>query len=120
MNRTVVLGLVPSPSDAESAVNNLTEQGVSERSISVITADPSDARAIIDDSGPLRGTTRETVTDHLAALGVTEADAYAAAIDGGQALLAISVSTEMQASAEDTLRSYRAQRLTAVPDGGKR
>lgn len=113
---TFVLGLLPTASDAESAVNNLTEEGFSERSISVVLERAADARAIIADGGPLRGATGGDLAGRLSALGVPppEAEQYAAGVQGGQALLAISAGGDAAEAAKETLQSYQAQRLQVV------
>lgn len=116
MRRPIVLGLLPNPSDAEATVNNLVEQEVSQRSISVVTASAADARAIIDDAGPLVGATAATLTDRLTELSVPSADAeaYAEAVLAGQALIAVSVSPTTEQAVVDTLRSDGAQRVQSI------
>jgi hypothetical protein len=113
---TIVLGLLPTAYDAESAVNNLTEQEVSQRNISVILKNEADARAIISDGGPLRGASVADLEARLTAIGVPaqEAGQFAQGVQSGQALLAISASGGAADAAKATLQSYNAQWLQEV------
>lgn len=119
MAREVLVGIVSSPSDAESVVNNLTEQGFSQRTLSVVTANEDDARAIIGDGGPLRGATVDTLAGRLQSLGMSSADAeaYSGAARRGAAVLAIAVSPDTEEAAGETLRTAGAQRIQTIGGG---
>lgn len=116
MKGKVVLGLLATGSDAESAVNNLTEEGVSERSISVVMANEADARAIADDAGPLKGATAGDLEERLTGLGLSAGDAgqLSQGVQGGEALLAITASDALQSAITETLTSYNAQHVQTV------
>jgi hypothetical protein len=111
---STIVGLLGGAGDAESAVNNLTEQGVGERSISVILASEADARAIIADGGPLRGVAAADLAARLSALGVNDGQAYEQAIRTGAALIAVTAAGGLAASVRETLVGYNAQRLQEV------
>jgi hypothetical protein len=111
---STVVGLLASASDAESAVNNLAEQGVAERVISVVLASEADARAIIADGGPLRGATADGLAARLSTLGVNDGQAYAQAVRAGAALIAVTASGGLATSVRETLAGYNAQRLQEV------
>lgn len=109
-----IIGLLASPADAESTVNNLTEQGIGEHSISVVLANEGDARAIIPDGGPLRGATVQSLAARLSALGVAEAEAYQQAVSGGSACVAVAASGGLASSAQQTLAGYQAQLVQEI------
>lgn len=113
----VIVGVVPNPSDAESAINNLTEQGVSQRSISLVTADETDARAVIDDGGPLKGTTVATLQARLQKAGMTpeETATYTTGMQSGGALLAVHVGSDEVDSVMQSLHDAGASRTDVLP-----
>ena len=114
MSRGIVLGIVPSGSAAESAVDNLTEQDFSERNISVIMRNESDARAIAGDRGPLQGVTASDLPARLNSLGLTQVDDYTAAVDEGQALIAVIAHGDDADAVKATLASYSARNVQEV------
>lgn len=112
-----IVGVVPSPGDAESAVNNLTEAGIHERAISLVTANQDDARAVIDDGGPLAGVTVRTLADHLTHLGLSSATAasYAGRVEEGNALLAVHAPPQGAQSVAQSLRDAGADETVTLP-----
>src|SRR4051812_18303550 len=92
----LLLGLVPNASNAESAINDFVEAGVSERRISIVMSDESVARAIAPDTGALRGANSSDVLTRLTGLGMTPdaAKVYADGLLGGQVLIAVEVEGE--------------------------
>lgn len=119
MAGSVVLGVVGSPSDAESVVNDLTEQDFPERSISVVTANESDARAIIGDGGPLRGVTGDRLAGSLQSLGMASGDAsaYSSAVRSGAAVVAVSASSATADAIRQTLESAGARQIQEIGEG---
>lgn len=114
MSRGIVLGIVPSGSAAESAVDNLTEQDFSERNISVVMRNEPDARAVAGDAGPLKGVTASDLSARLTGLGLTQVDTYTTAVDQGQALIAVAAHGEDADAVKATLASYAARNVQEV------
>jgi hypothetical protein len=113
----LLLGLIPDSSNAEAAINDCVEAGMSERHISLVMADETTARAIIDDGGPLRGAAPATVADVLERAGVSPADAqaYAGGVAAGQALIALDVDDDTRDGATEVLQDHRADRIAVFP-----
>lgn len=112
------LALLPSPADAESAVNNLTEQGITERHISVITANPADARAIIADGGPLPGVTASNLGQALTSRGLTSdaAQRYSDGVTAGHALIAVAAPPAAAETVQATLHDYNPTQTDTLPE----
>jgi hypothetical protein len=113
-----LLALLASPSDADSAVNNLSELGISERHISVITATLADARAIIGDGGPLQGVTAETLQQALQSRGLDAAEAqrYSQGVAAGHALVAVASPPGSQDAVRTTLQDYNPIQSGMLPE----
>ena len=90
----IVVTLLPDATSAEEAVNSLTEAGVGEGRISLILQNDATARAIIDDGGPLRGTTAAGLERGLEAHGMVPTDTrlFVEGVSQGRALLAVALS----------------------------
>ena len=115
--KTLVLGVLPDGASADSAVNNLMEEGYSARSLSVVMQDTASARAILSSVGPLGAGSVQDLETALVGRGMTDATArgYVSALENGGALLAVAVSgdTEVQ-SVQASLAVYRAQMMTVL------
>lgn len=114
MSEGIVLGLLPSGSAAESAVDNLTEQDFSERSISVVMQNEEDGQAIAGDAGPLKGVTASNLIQYLTHLGATDLEPYSQGLAAGGALIAVAARGSDSNAVRATLEGYAAQRLQEV------
>jgi hypothetical protein len=114
---SILLGLVPDSSSAEAAVNDYVEAGVAERRISLVMQDVATARAIANDAGPLKGTSPDALQARLVELGVspTDAQALAAGVRSGQALIAVPVDPVSESNAIEVLRGVNGQHIITVP-----
>jgi hypothetical protein len=112
----VVLGLLPGGEQAEEAINSLTEQGFSERHISLVMRDEQTARAIIDDYGPLRGTDEATLQQRLSQLNVdsNHVSAFLEGIAQGKALLAVDATAADSAAIGQTFEDNQADSTVVV------
>jgi len=117
VRETLVLGVFDDAASADEAVNNLTEQEFSERSMSVVMQDASVAREILSSVGPLGAETLDELVPALTGFGMSDATAkgYASALETGGALLAVAVRNEDEVrSVEASFAIYRVQLVTAL------
>lgn len=105
--RLIVLALLPSAERAESVISQLGEVGVLERTISLILKNEQDARAVIDDWGPLEGTNVANLDSRLSQIDVPSdrIDLYSRGVNAGEALLAVNAGTQWQDAVKETLES---------------
>lgn len=116
MSKQVVLAVLASSDDAESLLNNLSEEGISERGISVIMCNETDARALADNRGPLADVTAGNLVSGLTKLGVSAGDieTYRRVVGAGGVLLALAMPSALSAAVSETLREYRAQHILTI------
>jgi hypothetical protein len=115
---TTFLALLPTPADAESAVNNLSEQGITERHISIVTANPADARAIIADGGPLAGVTASNLGEALTTRGLPgdATQRYSDGVAVGHALIAVAAPPAAAEMVQATLQDYNPTQTDTLPE----
>lgn len=115
----LLLALLPTSYDAEAAVNNLTEEGISQRHISVVTVNEADARAIINPGGPLDGVSAAALGAALEShnLPAPDAQAYSQGVSEGHALVAVSASPDAVNAVTATLAGYSPLRTSTLTPG---
>lgn len=116
----MVVSLLPDATSAEEAVNSLTEAGVGDGRISLILQDDATARAIVDDGGPLRGTTAAGLERGLETHGMAPADTrlFVEGVSQGRSLLAVALRRGEGPGVEDVLRDHGAQHIMTVQRKG--
>ncbi|MCL4384237.1 general stress protein [Patescibacteria group bacterium] len=114
--RKIVIGILPTAASAETAVNNLTEEGFSEKDISLVMKNDQTARAILKDNGPLEGISTDNLESVLTKVGVEEAvvNQYQEALDNNKALLAVAAMPEMVSTIEETMNDYQVETMVVV------
>lgn len=103
MANTLILALL-TQSQAQQAVDNLVEAEFSESDMSLIMTDPSSARTVIDDAGPLKGVIAATLIDALTKLSVDNPSDIAHKVTRDTGLFALSCDTNAASSAIEILQ----------------
>ncbi|HEY7293422.1 MAG TPA: hypothetical protein VH916_00215 [Dehalococcoidia bacterium] len=119
----IVIGLLPSDSDADIALNNLAEADFAARNISVLTGDPRRTAALTDTPGEWGSLTPSLALDRMRMLGVADADckAFGSGLAAGGVLIVIRTTRDAARAAEETLLDQKATLVRAVPERrGKR
>ncbi len=110
----IILGVI-SGIDAQAAIDNIIEAGFDEKNISLVMADDQQARMILDDGGPVKGTRMINLLRSLTQLKIVNGEDYQKLLVKGNALLAIATPDESANAAKEMLSDYYAQLVTVVP-----
>lgn len=115
MHTTYIFSDVPAD-NIETLLNNLEEADFDSHNISVIMQDEKNARAIAEDTGPLKGVTGETLAEKLHALGVTDIDSkiYQQQINNNRALIALAIPRTFIVAAKQMIEDYQPIHLIVV------
>jgi hypothetical protein len=113
----LVLGTFQQMTDAEQALSNLDEAGYEPETVSVITNSTARTRTLTDAKGPLSAVAPDALPAHLQALGLSGADAeaYRAALERGDVVLAVAAPAGSAAAAAEILTDEKAQHVTRLP-----
>lgn len=116
MQRTLVIGLLPTDSDAEIALNNLAEAEFKPSSISVATSDPRRTAALTDTPGALGKLAPDQAAARLQALGAAAEDCqrWQAGLAGGGVLVTVVTPPDAAAAAEEILANQKATQTRAL------
>jgi hypothetical protein len=108
---TLVLGACEQLTDAEQALSNLDDASYEPYTISVITNDSTRTHTLTNQKGPLSSVPADALPAHLQGLGLPAADAeaYRAAIQCGEMVVAVSAPA---GSAAEILTDDKAQHVT--------
>lgn len=113
---SIVMGILPDSSSAETAINNLIEAGYVERNISLVMQNEKKARSIINDFGPLKGSNAGVLDQNLERLGLSKGsrESYETSLHNGKALIAITVGDTSISATKEMLMDYNASQIYVV------
>lgn len=114
MTDKIIIGIIPS-SDAQTAIDNLVEAEFEESALSLIMKNNKRARTIIDDQGPLKGTTFSNAEQKLQQLGTAnKPQDFIKSLNDGKALIAVSAPGDSVEAAKEILQDYKAEFITIL------
>lgn len=115
MSMKVVTGIVDENSVNE-IIDNLVEADFDERDISLIMQDEKKARLIIDDNGPLKGTSLKDLEKNLQGLGMdkqTTVD-YIHEVGNNKSIIAVKVEADLAKDVKETLKDFEAEFVQVI------
>jgi hypothetical protein len=113
----MILGIIPTTSNAESLLNNLSEADFKLKDVSVIMRDLKLRNAIASDTGPFKGITVDNLSKRLvqSALSGTEIKTCMDALGQNKVLIVIACSPEGEKAASEMLKDSSAEFIKVVP-----
>lgn len=119
-DKALILGLFQKATDADQALNNLSEADFDPAATSVIAADPTVVQQLTDVAGPLSGLSPDDAASGLLALGVAQADcdAYRVALLSGAVCLALTTEADAADSAAEIMTDENGTQVKIYPVSG--
>lgn len=113
----MILAVLPTTANVESLLNNLSEADFDLNSVSVILQDLSLRDKIANDAGPFKGVTAAALPARLARAGLSKQamPPFLAAIEKGQAFVALDPPAGTEQAALEMFKDYAPPILKVVP-----
>jgi len=108
---SIIFGILPTSSNAEILLNNLSEADFDLSDVSVVMRSSKLRNAFAQDCGPLEGATMSNLSERLLRLGLSAeaCSLYHAALLDGKVLVAMKVTPETKDAAKEMFEDHSAE-----------
>jgi len=107
----MLIGILPSVSQAETLLNNLSEADFNLADVSLLMSDLNQRNLITKDAGPMKGWTPSSLASNLTKKGLSaqKAEYCVEAVKQGKVLFAMNVPAASLAAAVEMLKDYASE-----------